>query len=370
MNFKINKNIFLRYLTITAKAISNFSPLPAFSGIKIEAENNKLILIASDSDISIKTIIELDEKNELEITRNGGIVLEAKYILELLRKIEGKIVQLELVPDTMICNIISPNSNFRMNAMRESDYPPIDFTSPSNSFRLESNILKEITFQTTYATSDIEARPVLTGVYFECKDKVLSCVATDSYRLAKKDIQIDAFDFNLTIPTKTLKEVSSILEENSKVEVLVSDKKIQFKIDEFLIQSRLIDGIYPNFRRLIPTEFNHIFKINLQEMKNAISRASLLKTDGISIMKLDLSNDLIELSAKSIEIGSSEERLMGSFEGNPLKISFNGKYVEDALKALINQEEITFKFTSDMGAFLIVGDSEEFIQLIVPIKTY
>lgn len=370
MNFKINKNIFLRYLSITAKAISNFSPLPAFSGIKIEAEADKLILTASDSDISIKTVIETDEKNSLEISRNGGVVLEAKYILELLRKIDGKEVQLELIPDTMICNIISKNSNFRINAMRLTDYPPIDFTSPTNSFDLDSNLLKEITYQTTYATSNSEARPVLTGVYFECANKLLSCVATDSYRLAKKEIAIDAFDFNLTIPTKTLKEVSDILEENSKVHILVSDKKIQFKIDEFLIQSRLIDGVYPNFRRLIPSEFNHTLKINLSEIKNAISRASLLKTDGISIMKLDLSKELIELSAKSIEIGSSEERLMGEFEGNPLKISFNGKFVEDALRCLNNEEEITFKFTSDMGAFLIVGKTEEFIQLIVPIKTY
>lgn len=369
MNFKINKNIFLRYLTITAKAISNFSPLPAFSGIKINVDSDKITLVGSDSDISIKTVIYPTEINQLEIEQTGSIVLEAKYILEFIRKTEGKEIQLKLMNET-VCNIISPKSNLRINGMREVDYPPIDFSLPTNSFTLKGKILKEITNQTIYATSDNEARPVLTGVYFECVDKVLSCVATDSYRLSKKDIEIDAFNFSLTIPDKTLKEISSILEDDEKVEVYVSEKKIQFKIGEFLIQSRLIDGVYPNYKRLIPTEFNHILEINLHDIRNAISRASLLKTDGISIMKLDLSNSLIELSAKSLEIGSTEEKLDGNFTGDNLVISFNGKYVEEALRALGNEETIKFKFTNDMGPFLIIGEKEDLIQLIVPIKTY
>lgn len=368
MNFKINKNILLRYLTITAKAISNFSPLPAFSGIKINVDVDKIILVASDSDISIKTVIIPNEENNLEIIKMGSIILEARVILDIVRKTEGKEIEFELVNDT-ICNIITTRSNFRINGIREMDYPPIDFTSPTNSFMLEAKKLQEITVQTTYATSDKEDRPVLTGVLFECENKELSCVATDSYRLSKKTIEIDAFNFNITIPTKTLKEVSSIVQEDSKIQVFVSDKKIQFIIDEFLVQSRLIDGVYPNYKRLIPTEYSSVLTINLQELKNAISRASLLKTDGISMVNLDMNESLIELSTKSSEIGSSEEELIGEFSGDNLKISFNGKYVEDALK-VINSPKVTLKFTGDMGAFIIVGESNDLLQLVVPIKTY
>ncbi len=369
MNFKINKNIFLRYLTITGKAISHFSPLPAFSGIKIDVDVDKITLTASDSDISIKTVINKDEKNQLEIEKTGCIVLEAKYILEFIRKTEGKEIQLILNNDT-VCNIISPKSNFRLNGIREFEYPTIDFTTPENKFTLSANDIKDITAQTVYATSDNEARPVLTGVHLSCNNNELSCVATDSYRLSKKVLNVNAFNFSLTIPTKTLKEVSAILEENEKVEVFVSDKKIQFKFDDFLIQSRLIDGVYPNFHRLIPTQFNHELTINTNEIKNAIGRASLLKTDGISIIKLDLNENIIELSSKSLEIGSTEEKLDAVFKGDDLIITFNGKYVEDALKALQAEEEVTFKFTNDMGAFLILGKNENLIQLIVPIKTY
>lgn len=368
MNFKINKNVLLRYLTITAKAISNFSPLPAFSGIKINVDVDKITLVASDSDISIKTVITPTQENNLEIIKMGSIVLEAKVILEIVRKTEGKEIEFELVNDT-ICNIITPRSNFRINGIREMDYPPIDFTSPSNEFNLDAKILREITNQTTYAASDSEARPVLTGVLFECENKELSCVATDSYRLARKKVAVDAFNFNITIPTKTLKDVSTIASEDSQIKVLVSDKKIQFITDEFLIQSRLIDGVYPNYKRLIPVEFNNELKVNLHEIKSAIARASLLKTDGISIVNLDMSDTLIELSTKSVEVGSSEEELIGEFSGDHLKISFNGKYVEDALK-VIDSETVTFKFTGDMGAFIIVGENEDLTQLIVPIKTY
>ena len=371
MNFKISKTVFYNALQIASRAISNYSPLPAFSGIKIEAKPDCLVLIGSDSDISIKTIIRTGEEESLVIQDTGSIVIEAKYILEIIRKMNSDEIQFEMIENAS-AKIISETSEFKINCMRASEYPNIDFTCPTLKFDMKSELLKEIISQTTFATSKSEIRPVLTGVNFNCKGTRLNCVATDSYRLAKKVVELETeMDFNITVPARNLTEVMKTLDLDETVMISVSDKKAQFVIKNTLIQTRLIDGSYPETDRLIPLSFAYELEIDSSDITSAIDRASFIKNDGVSVIKLSLDESKCELSSRAQEVGSSKENLRnGVFKGEHLDISFNGLYVFDALK-VINKGKVRFSFSGEMKPFIVQSvEDNSVLQLILPLRTY
>lgn len=371
MNFTISKRYFYEKLSVVARAISVFSPLPAFSGVKIDVSETSIVLTGSDSDISIRSTILPDEENKLQINDMGSIVIEAKYILEIVRKIEGDIIEIEILDDTLT-RISGTNSQFKINGIKSTDYPAIDFTQPRETFDISSEVLKEIITQTCFATSDRETRPVLTGVNFSCHDQQLQCVATDSYRLAKKTVDIkDSLSFNITIPSKSLQEVLKSIGDEETVTLYVDNKKAQFHIDHTIIQTRLIDGAYPETNRLIPSDYSYELRIDSKELLNAIDRASFIKNDGVYIIKFTLDENECVLSSSSAEVGSSLEVLSNAqFQGNRLTVSCNGRYVFEALKAL-KQGEIVFHLCGEMKPFTIHTEGDDSVlMLVVPLRTY
>lgn len=372
MDFRISKRYFYNALSAVARAISVNSPLPSLSGIKIEVLADEIQLTASDSFISIlKTIKKGQEDFTLEINQTGAVVIEAKYILEIVRKIDADEIHVEIL-DGSLTKISGYFAEFNINGMKAIDYPVIDFTKPDRQFKLEAGVLLKLINQTSFATSDKETRPVLTGVNFKKEGNILECVATDSYRLAKKVITLDEpGNFNITIPAKALSEIAKTIERESIIEIYVSDKKVQFWIDHTVIQTRLIDGLYPETSRLIPNEFNYELVVDSRDILNAIDRASFIKSEGISIIKLSLSESEVILSSKSQEVGSSTEKITAiSYKGNPLEISFSGRYVFDAIKAL-SGPIVKIEFSGDMKPFVLRStEDESVLQLVLPVRTY
>ena len=371
MYFKISKRDFLQALSTAARAISNYSPLPAFSGIKIEAKTDRLILTGSDSDISIQTQLCKSEDCLLQINDLGAVVLESKYILEIVRKIDADQIEVELVDGTLT-KISGKSAEFKINGMNAQDYPLIDFAKPAESFTISAELLKKVINQTSFAVSDKETRPVLTGVNFMCDGSSLQCVATDSYRLAKKTIHLkNSAKFNITVPGKSLAEVVKTLDGDQDVEIAVNVRKAQFMIGDTIIQTRLIDGVYPETNRLIPLSFDYELTMDIKDLLGAIDRASFIKSDGVSVIKFTLSEDACVLSSKSLEVGSSTETLStASFTGSPLEISCNGKYVFDALRSL-EGDLVKLSLCGEMKPFIIqaVGD-DSILQLVLPVRTY
>ena len=256
--------------------------------------------------------------------------------------------------------------------MKSSEYPSIDFTMPTKQFEIHADQLLKIITQTSFATSDKETRPVLTGVNFKADGPNLECVATDSFRLAKKTIKLDGDNhFNVTIPAKTLGEVAKTIDRDTTVLIAISDKKAQFWIDNTVIQTRLIDGLYPETSRLIPTEFMYELTLDARDILNAIDRASFIKSEGVSIIKLSASGKEILISSKSQEVGSSLEKLNAiHYKGNPLEISFSGRYVFDAVRVL-NGTVVKIEFSGEMKPFIIRNaEDDSVLQLILPVRTY
>ena len=367
MNFKIKRLELLNALTKVSRAVSIKSPLPVLTGIKFDLKEDELILTGSDSDITIQTSIQ----DYIDIIEPGSVVLSSKYILEIIKKIDSEDVHIFIVDGTLT-RIEGANSRFDLNGTSYIDYPRIDLNKTGVNLQMKSIDLKEAIEQTSFATSEKETRPVLTGVNFKAKDHVLECIATDSYRLAKRILNIDSdISFNIIIPKKSLIEISRIIEKDELIDLYVSDRKVLFVFDHVLIQTRLIDGTFPDTSRLIPDSFDYSMSIDSTSLLNSIDRASLLTNEQTNIVKLTMNQDTVILSSFSQEIGSVEENLSRAFyKGEPLKISFSARYLTDAIKS-INGQKVRVLFTGEMKPFIIKDfEREDIIQLVLPVRTY
>lgn len=373
MKFTIKKNALLTTLTSVGRAASNFSPLPILSGIKFELTMDRLILTASDSSISIREEIIANDKNELEIIEEGAVVLDSRYAIESVRKLDNDHIRIEIV-DGALTQISANHAEYVINGSKAELYPEIDFSKPEEGFTIPGDVLEEIIDQTAFVCSNSEERPIFTGVNFRNDGNELHAVATDSYRLAKKVVELEGLeelDFNISIPADNLYEVKKTIHSNEDVFVAISDRIVQFYVGDSLIQSRLIDGIFPDINRLIPQEFGFELRIDKNHFIDAIDRSSFLKNEGYWTVKLEASQDSIELSSRSQEIGSSQEVLRPvHYKGGYLKISFSGKYMIDALRSL-KSDVIDVKFVGEMQAFVLNDPNDDSIlQLVLPVRTF
>ena len=226
-------------------------------------------------------------------------------------------------------------------------------------------------------TSSIENRPILTGVNFKISGNKLKAIATDSYRLSQKEIELtETYEtLNIIIPGRSLEELIKVLENNNEtVEMHFDRSKILFKYRNLLFQSRLLEGNYPETSKLVPTDFPIVIKFNKENLSTAIERASLLSNrDGNnSIVKLALRQDnIVEISSNSPEIGKVLEEVypVDQIEGSPIKIAFSSKYILEALK-VFNSSEVTINFTGEIRPFILKGEYDEnMIHLILSVRT-
>lgn len=373
LKFEVSKSKFYNALQIATKAISPNSPVPSLSGIKITAKASGLTLTSSDADLSMQILLSAADPNlNLTVLSEGEIVIDSRYLLEIVRKLDGDTVSVEVIDGTLT-RFTGGKAEFKINGFRSSDYPPLDFTVPSERITMKSSLFAEIITETSFAASNKETRPVLTGVNFKADGEKLVCTATDSYRLARKEIaDMKSEPFTVTIPARSLNEAKSIFANEENVDIAVLSKKVQFISDSVILQTRLLDGVYPDTDRLIPKDFSYELVIDRSTLIHAIDRA-FMKTDNMPIIRLEIRDkDDITISNKSQEIGEFNEELFAvSYEGNPLDISFAGNYVAEAARTMTS-DSIRISFTGEMKPFIIRNESENqsILQLVLPVRTY
>lgn len=375
MKLKIAKNKFYDALQIVARAIAPNSPIPSLSGIKLEVRSDGLTLTGSDSDITIQMHLSNTKDSDLQLTviEEGDIVIDSRYLIEIVRKIDSTELSIEVIDGTLI-RISAGKAEFKLNGFRLEEYPLIDLSVPMTKFSIQSSELSRMIEETSYAANSKETRLVLTGVNLKQTGNSIICTATDSYRLAKKTLNISSDPFNITILARSLNHVKSVFgESDNEIEISLNDKKAQFKTNDILLQTRLLDGSFPDTDRLIPTEFSSTLRINRRALMSAIDRSSFIKTDNMTVIHLVVnSKDDITISNKSQEIGESHEELIAeSFEGEPIDISFSGSYMIEAARSL-SSEIIKIEFKGAMKPFILRnenGDSS-ILQLVLPVRTY
>ena len=371
MNFKINKRIFLDALNIAAKAISVSTPLPILGGIKLSLENNLLTIISSDSNISIKTVIKNEnDKDVLMIESEGDIVVESKDILEIVRKIDSDLINIEVFDDSLV-KIYGGKSEFKINSMKAGDYPFINFEINNTPFKFDTYTFFKIVDETSFACSEKDTRPVLTGVNFRADSGKLYVNATDSYRLASKVVPIDEkLFFNITIPKKYLNDIYHSISNVEEVEIVVDNQKIIFIFNNTIIEARLLDDEFPDVSRLIPQSYSKILVVKTKELIGAVDRSSFIKAEGKNVVKLNINEKEVIITSVGTNGSSYENVSVVSFEGDPFEISCSGKYLIDAIKA-IGADEVTLSFSGDLKPFVISDKNDDsIIQLISPVRTY
>jgi DNA polymerase-3 subunit beta len=250
MNFTINKEIMLNHLLIAQKALSAKTPAPYLQGIKLEVYQNELIMITSNSEISIKLSLK-DES--LVVEETGEVLIPGKYFVEIIRKLDGVKLDLSVIDNNML-RIVAGNSDVTLNMLNVEDFPQIDFSTNDNPIKIDSKTLKSVIRQTTFAASTIENRPILTGVNVRVDQQKMVAIATDSFRLSQKfiDLPTNFENMNVVIPARSLDELIKILElPLDEVLIHLDNKSILFEYGNVLFQSRLLDGNFPETSRLI-----------------------------------------------------------------------------------------------------------------------
>ena len=372
MKFKINKNIILESLVNVVRAISPKNIIPILNGIKFELNSEGLNLIASDSDLTIKSFIP--KEDIISIEQEGTIIIQSKYIIDIIRKLPNDEINIEVI-DGLKIRIYTDNSQYHLNCLNSEDYPQIILEESNNPITIKSEILKNMIRQTIFAVSLQESRPLLTGLNLKIDKDVMEVVATDSYRLAKKTIKLDnefPDNVNIVIPGKNINEFDKIMSEDEDVEIHLFSNKILFKYRNIIFQSSLLNGNYPNTSNLIPTDFEIIINTTLNEFYSSIDRAALLtQSKDKNIVRMETNNTELNISSYASEIGKVEDRInITKNTDKDIAISFSAKYMMDALKTF-NEEELLILLNTDSSPIILKSIKDEsLIQLILPIKTY
>ncbi|GGH80282.1 DNA polymerase-3 subunit beta [Pullulanibacillus pueri] len=361
------------------KAVSSRTTIPILTGIKFVASKEGIELTGSDSDVSIQSFIPLEENGIENATVDipGQIVLQARFFSDIVKKLPGDQVDLE-VDSRLMTRITSGSSEFNLNGQDAEEYPHLPSIREENSFNIRTDVLKHVIKQTVFAVSTSETRPVLTGVNWNIQNGKLSCVSTDSHRLAMRTISIETEDnlekSNVIIPGKSLSDLAKILDDSGSdwVQIIITDNQILFKSNHLQFYSRLLEGNYPNTQGLIPQESKTEVILSTKSFLQAIDRASLLaREERNNVVKLKTLNDnTIEILSQSTEIGRVFENVSTkSIEGEEIRISFSAKYMMDALSK-IDATEIKINFTGAMRPFLIRPvDEQDILMLILPVRT-
>ncbi|OAS16813.1 DNA polymerase III subunit beta [Paenibacillus oryzisoli] len=378
MKLTILKDHLIESIGHVSKAISSRTTIPILTGIKIDATLSGVTLTASDTDISIQsfTASENSTIKIIELIQAGSVVLPAKFFVEIIRKLPAQLIEIEVKANFQTI-IRSGSSEIQIMGLDPDEYPLLPEIEESKMLRLPSDLLKTMIKQTSYAVSTNESTPILTGVLWNISGDKLKFIACDRHRLASREVTVDNEQAqnlpNIVISGRTLNELSKILpDQNTLIDIVIADNQVLFKIQSILFYSRILDGTYPDTSKLIPQSFQTEMVVPTKELAEAIDRAYLLsKEDKTNIVKMMMLEDkTIEISSSSSELGKVTEQIaLQHIVGDLLKISFNSKYMLDALKVL-DSEFIQIGFTGAMQPIIMKPqDSTSILQLILPYRT-
>ena len=376
MRFTIKREEFLKGLNTAARAVSSKVAMPVLENLKLELTDRGLFITGSNLDITIKTQVPYKLGNE-DIIRNykeGSTLIKAKLITDIVRKVDSDEITLDVIDSTIatISNNGNNRSEFRLNCVKVDEYLDLDLDANGTRLTMSAADFNTLVNQTAFAASLKEQRPILTALNLDARDGVLTATATDSARMARKTVSIPlGVEFLANVPAKMMVEVSHLLEGKEEIEIAFSDKKALFTIGTTIVATRLIAGDYPNTKNIVPKITNYTLEVNANDLMKAIDRANILSIDRENVVDLTMSEEGVEISAKSSQVGSAVEKIdMFKYVGQSLKVSFNSEFVIAAVKAL-GSADVTFAFVGEMKPFIVENASDDsIVQIVTPVRTY
>ncbi|NUU62966.1 DNA polymerase III subunit beta [Paenibacillus agri] len=373
MRVSVTKESLLHALQHVLKAVSVNHLIPILSGVSIRKDQDALIFTTSNTNMTIEYRISLTTSSTPE-QEDGAIVVPARYLYELVRKLEPGSIRLETT-EQWILLLSSGDAHIRLCGMDSTEFPTIQKTDRHKvaSFSINNAVLKSAVRQVASAVSTSETRPILTGVFFEWKNEVLRLIATDGVRLALRTLTVEqsaAIHVQGVIPGVNLYEVSKMLKDEQGTTVIeVGTNQIQFTSKELQVQSALLEGAYPSVEKLIPQSFSSELTVKTVSLLQAVERVSVLASG--SIIRLVVSGGSLELLSQTAEIGDVLDQVaLLEKNGEDFRISLNATFLLDILRC-IDCEDVRFRFTGIMGPLVILPQdlSASMLFLITPVRT-
>ena len=321
-------------------------------------------------------ILVLTETVKCSVIEEGSITTPALTLYDIVRKIsEGNEIEL-ISNDGNKLSVRSGKSKFSLSCLPKDDFPKIDNIGLDNEFELKAEILKKIIDKTRFAISNEETRYYLNGIYFhiikEDNQSILRSVATDGHRLAKYEINLPS-EFNnipgIIIPKKTINEIRKLIEENEdNIKISISESKIIFSINNIILTSKLIDGSFPDYEKVIPKNNDKDMTASTSILYEAIDRVSTVSSEKSRSIKLDILDNVASLSSNSAETGSGAEDIEIEYSGSKIEIGYNAKYLLEIINQ-IDGEKVNFKlFDSSSPSIIKDLNDESTLYILMPMR--
>ena len=336
--------------------------------IYMTTKNGQVELQGNDFELGIRLTIDGDIKEP------GTLVVGSRYFQELIRKLPGDTIELYKPEDGNSLTITSGSSEFNLVTLHPDDFSLVEQIHDQDHVNIDSFAMKELIDLTNYAAATDEDRPVFTGALLEIKENEVTMVATDTHRMAVKKITIDepaTTPMRAIIPTKTLAEVSRLLptDNPAMINIIWNRTQIVFNFESIYIISRLSEGTYPEYEKVIPSQFDSSAVIDRREFAGAVDRVSLLAKDiSYNVIRYDWAESNVTLSTQNTEIGMAKEDVAVEFKGTPFTISFNGRYISDILRHSTGDN--IHLFLKQNGPVVIRQDNNpNYTYVVTPVRT-
>ena len=331
MEFSIKRDVLLKSLTLVQGIIEKKNTLPILSNVLLNAKNGKLTIIATDLDL-----VFYDEISEIKIITEGATTTSATILYDILRKISGNSnIKFDLKNENKL-NLITDNSDFNLLCLPTDNFPNFADDFENNEISFNKSKFLALLNKTKISISNDDTRHYLNGIYLHVTESqsrtYLTGVATDSHRLSSSSIELESKKtFNpLILPKKTVFQLCNLLTDtNEKVLIRTSDSKIEFKIGKAKLISKVIDGKFPDYKKVVPTENDKILTVISSDFVQAIERVITVSVDRKEGVKLTLGKDNIKFSVNSTNSGEGNEVVKSNFTAEEMIISFNSKYLID-----------------------------------------
>jgi DNA polymerase III subunit beta len=362
MKFSVAKEKLLEGLQQVQNVVSTRTTLPILSNVLLQAHGDEIHLTTTDLDVGVRGSCEADVEKE------GATTLPARRLFNIVRELPSSEIQVD-VNGKNAASIRSGQSFFKILGLPEEEFPPLPKFQDAKVVTIRQKDLRDGLRKTSYAISTDETRYVLNGVLFSFKDNKLTLVATDGRRLAMVEIELEfprSHEADLIVPTKAVTELQRLLTDDGEIKVSMGSGQIAFDLYKTLLVSKLIEGNYPNYRQVIPSEAKERIKLERETFLNSLRRVSLLASDKSHSVKLSFSKNNIDITATTPEVGEAKESLAVAYKGRDFSIAFNPEFLMAPLRAL-SEDEVFLDLIDEMSPGVLKIQTP-FLYVLMPMR--
>lgn len=371
MEFKINKEIFLKGLQRIQGIVEKRNTMPILSNVLLEASNDRLEIIATDLEVGMKSVYPA------EIIKKGKITVAAKKLFEIIRELPEEEISFAAKENDWV-EIRCGKANFNIIGLSSEEFPYFPNFNENSFIRIESKILRDMVEKTSFAICHDETKYNLNGIFVKASEEdgelKLKMVATDGHRLALAERGLPGKSNNelvkgLIFPKKGIFEIKKMAEEeNNELLLGFADNSAVIKKDETVVVMRLVDGEFPDYTRVIPTGNNNIVFIDRNQFLHSLKRMAILSSDKSKGVKLELESGVLHISSSNPELGEAMEDMEVEYNAAPLTIGFNARYLIDVLSVL-DSEKIRLILKDELSPAIIMSEeSKEFLSVVMPMR--